>query len=614
MWRGSVATAADVIKQAKWLAANPEFEECPATIIEFLLDDYLNIYDKVRPAIREELRNIFGNKVDNKRIAQVADAIFTGAIGIGKTTVASIVLPYMCHWVLCLKDPQDYFNLLPGSRIAFMMMSTSEDQAKQVLFGDIDARLRYSPWFRTHAERDPNFKNQIRFPAKDIWILPGDSKDTTFEGYNILGGIIDEADSHLVTEEKDYAESGYNTIHARIESRFGDRGFLLVIGQMKKATGFAKKRYDICLKKPNAYAAKLTIWESFGWERYMKDGKRDSFWYDIKRKQIIPAGVVQHINNANLIEIPKLYEDDFINDPEKALRDLAGIPPAVGDPFISLVDRIELCRDKWIERFGPESPVVDNPSRPSFIKGFKAHDNLKRAVHIDMAYSAKGDALGMAMGHVREVVEINSELKPYIVFDCLIRIKAAAGSEIFLQDVRNLIYYMHQDLGFRIKNVTTDGFQSTDTQQQLRKKRYFVDEVSVDKNKLPYSDLREAIYEQRVEFPPYIVTLYPGKSEKVEIAVKELSELQDMGLKIDHPPEGSKDVADAMAGVTYTLMGDRSYSRRSHDLGDFTSEKQDSQQQSPYGGIHHPAVGRMSDLSAPIPPSGDLSRWGLLQR
>jgi hypothetical protein len=38
----------------------------------------------------------------------------TGAIGIGKTTIASIILPYMCHWVLCLKDPQKFFGLCPA--------------------------------------------------------------------------------------------------------------------------------------------------------------------------------------------------------------------------------------------------------------------------------------------------------------------------------------------------------------------------------------------------------------------------------------------------------------------------------------------------------------------
>jgi hypothetical protein len=35
----------------------------------------------------------------------------------------------------------------------------------------------------------------------------------------------------------------------------------------------------------------------------------------------------------------------------------------------------------------------------------------------------------MAFGHIGEMVEIDGELKPYIVLDALMRIKAAAGTE-----------------------------------------------------------------------------------------------------------------------------------------------------------------------------------------
>jgi hypothetical protein len=38
-------------------------------------------------------------------------------------------------------------------------------------------------------------------------------------------------------------------------------------------------------------------------------------------------------------------------------------------------------------------------------------------------------------------------------------------------------------------------------------------------------------------------------------------QLEDTGKKIDHPTKGSKDLADCMAGVVTTLMGDRSFHR-----------------------------------------------------
>jgi len=553
--------------ELQWLKRNPAFFERPASIVEFLGEDYLNIASGVRGGVKDCLVSIFGDKPNVYNLALVQDAMFTGAIGIGKTTFASIALPYMVHWCLCLKDPQAFFGLLPGSRIAFMQMSTSERQAKEVLFGDIFARINHSPWFKKYPH-DPKFTSQIRFP-KEIWIVPGDSAETTFEGYNILGGIIDEIDSHKVTEKKDYAEVGYDTIRARITSRFQNRGLLICIGQMKKSIGFAAKKYKEFTDEGiagGAFAKKLTIWESFGWDdkRYLKpDGTRDSFWFDTRRKTIINELMVDFVDKKNLMEIPKVYRKDFKNNPEKAMKDLAGIPPMVGDAFISMVERVEACRDKWHTRYGvTESPVRQNLAIPQFQDWFYASDTLRRVMHVDIAYSAQGDALGMAMGHVRELKEIDGELKPVIVFDCLIRMRPVPGTQLVLADMRQVIYKLRDERGFRIKKVTLDGFESTDTMQQLTKKRIIGEYLSVDKNILPYHDLREAIYEGRVEFPKFMTLMKHGDSETVEIAVQELLQLieTDRG-KIDHPEGGSKDVSDAMAGVCTTLMGDRSYRR-----------------------------------------------------
>ena len=552
-----------IAEELNWLKDHPWFDMRPASIEEFLGEGYLNIIEKVRPGIKEACIDIFGAEPQPDRIAVVEEAMLTGAIGIGKTTFASIAIPYMVHWVLCLKDPQDFFDLLSGSRIAFMQMSTSEGQANEVVFGDIKARIEHCQWFIDHYQFDPKWTKQLRFP-KEIWVLPGDSAETTFEGYNILGGILDEADSHKVTQNKDYAEDGYNTIHARITSRFESRGLLIVIGQMKKANGFAARKYRELLDNPKAHVVRMTIWESRGWEHYRDaaTGELPVFWYDSHRKKIVPDGVVPLVSNKSIFKIPEVYRSDFENNPEKALRDLAGIPPATGDPFISLVDRIEECRDRWNKRYRDiGSPVTESCIDPRFEPWFKSLNTLKRVMHIDMAYSAKGDALGMAMGHVFEMVELEGELKPYIVFDMLLRMRAGAGQEIMFSDVRRRVYDLIDNRKFKIKKATLDGFQSQDTIQQFRKRRIRADYLSVDRQKLPYEDLREAIYEGRVEFPPYITVVSPGSTKTCEIAVDELSQLTDTGKKIDHPPDGSKDVADCMAAVVTELMGDRQYHR-----------------------------------------------------
>lgn len=606
-----------IMAELDFLKAHPHFTQRPATIEEFLGPNYLNIDRMIRPGIKRALKEIFGNEPSGTHISRKRRAIFTGGIGIGKTTFASIAIPYMVHWVSCLKDPQGYFGLLPGSRIAFMLMSTSDSQAKEVLFGDIKARINASPWFLANCKYDDSFKNQLRFP-KDVWVLPGNSAETTFEGYNILGGILDEGDSHKVTNRKDFAESGYDTIHARIQSRFIDpetddhRGLLIVIGQMKKGTGFMAKKVTDLLQDKNATVARMSIWESLGWKRFTDDaGNRKSFYYDTKKKRIVPKGAIKLIENANLIEVPEAYRTDFENNPEKALRDLAGIPPTSQDAFISREERIDECVERWqANNLGLESPVDAHMSSPEFAPWFVAQDALRRAIHIDMAISAEGDALGMAMGHVREMVEIDDELKPYIVFDFLLRIKAMPGTEIIIGDVRRLIYELKDKRRFKIKKVTADGFQSTDTMQQLRKRRIDAEYLSADRQKLPYYDLREAINERRCEFPPYLTTITRGDLEEVEVAKKELRELTEGDQKVDHPPGGSKDVADAMAGVVYTLMGDRQYRRvrrslptsgESFDQEDSTSTDSELMTGWPGGTISAPIPPALTPLSSMMP-------------
>ena len=615
------ALLAIIQQERQWLLDNPHFRERPASIAQFLGPDYLNIEKHVRPAVREVLVDLFGDDPNPDRIALYERAIFTGAIGIGKTTLASIVLPYMAHWVLCLKDPQGYFDLMPGTRIAFMQMSTSAPQAKEVVFGDIKARIEHSPWFKKHPY-DPSFKNQIRFRSidqatgglleREIWILPGDSAETTFEGYNILGGILDEIDSHKVTKVKDYADQGYTTIHGRITSRFQDRGFILLVGQMKKATGFAAKMYRDMKSDPKAYTCRMKIWESLGWHKFLNpDGTHNSFWYDTTRYAFTTGAHAQFMGYPEtIIEVPEVYRRDFMNSPMKALRDLCGMPPAVNAPFIHDSTRILASRDEWVRRYGEEGPVSD---RGVIAEWFKAPNNLKRVIHVDIAYSGEGDALGIAMGHVPEIIKIDDELKPFISIDMLLRVKAPPGREIQLSDIRKIIYDLKDNRRFRIVKVTTDGFESTDFRQQLTKRRIPTEKISVDRDMLPYQDLYDALMEGRLALPPYITYLSVNDTEPIDILFKELTELQEVGPKIDHPPEGSKDVADAVAGVVHSLIGTRSYQNRTKSLD--SSDTGDAGADAPNlvvaggGRFQHPAINTDFDMKAPVPGIGSPTPW-----
>ena len=523
-------------------------------------------------------------------------------MGIGKTSIASIVIPYMTHWALCLRDPQDFYGMMSGTRIAFMLMSTSRLQAKNVVFSDIKARIDHSPWFQEHFPYDPSITSLFKFP-KDIWIIPGDSSEKTFEGFNILAGVVDEIDSHKTTKDKNYVEIGYDTMRGRISSRFGDRGFLLLIGQMKSSTGFAATMYRRYMAEPQAYATRMSIWESFGWERFTDlKGNRISFWFDCDRmtlttKQLAELqGYPEHI-----IEIPDVYRKDFLHAPFKALRDLAGRPAAVASPLFNDPQKIQEARKNWLWRNNVAEGPVNHKNQ--IADWFKARNSVKRVVHVDIATSAQGDALGLAMGHVPEVVDIDGELKPFICIDLIMRVKAAPGSEIFLGDIRRIIYDLKDKRGFNIVLVTTDGYMGVDFRQQIERKHIRTDQVSTDKTVIPYFDLYDAVTEDRIAIPPYQTPLSWDSPEPIDILFREISQLIEDNNRIEHPVEGSKDVADAVACVTSSLMGSKKYRRSGVGNAEPSPVQPDRTAPQERMTRHH-ALRFSQTPRAPIPPSG----------
>lgn len=72
--------------------------------------------------------------------------------------------------------------------------------------------------------------------------------------------------------------------------------------------------------------------------------------------------------------------------------------------------------------------------------------------------------------------------------------------------------------------------------------------VSVDKTSLPYKHLRDAFADDRI------------RMYQQDVLVQELFDLEfdETKDKIDHPPKGSKDVADAVCGAYYTMLQRRS--------------------------------------------------------
>lgn len=507
------------LEEVSWLMDNPAYEEKPVDIKTFVNSpNYLDLEFKkkngrgcgCRPRILQHLINIYdsGKKYD--------EFVFVCGIGWGKDFTASIILTYEIYKLACLKSPTEYYGLASGSSIHLMLMSISETHARDVLFGEVTARIAHSPWFRKKFMYDKKLKTVMKFP-KNIILIPGNSKETTFVGYNIFCGIQDEGDDYLVTPERDSAEEGYNAIKDRILSRFRGHGMQGMIGSPKTVEGFMMRKYENIEGVPNRYRAHVPTWDSL-METDLLCGET------FKYKDMV---------------IPIEYQNSFKADPERALKDLGARPAFAKQPFITLLQKVNGMFDDEELLFEKKK---DGFSFASFKEGIKGVPGVDYYGHLDLAINRKkGDKLGFAIGHVDGFKNIDNITKPITRIDIAMVVTAPPGGEIILDDIKQYIYYL-QENGFSFYKITADSWQSVDIMQSLKARGIKTDVLSVDRTMDPYNVFKESIYEDRV------------KCHEYELLKNEMKRLELVGGdKIDHPKGFSKDCADAVAGVIYNI-------------------------------------------------------------
>ena len=77
-----------------------------------------------------------------------SEAVLTGGIGTGKTTIALYSTAYQLYVLSCFRDPHVLFELDPASEIVFVFQNKTESLAKAVDYERFKAMVESSPYFR----------------------------------------------------------------------------------------------------------------------------------------------------------------------------------------------------------------------------------------------------------------------------------------------------------------------------------------------------------------------------------------------------------------------------------------------------------------------------------
>lgn len=341
-----------------WLLEHPEYEQRVVDIRTFIdSEDYLNAKNECWYSIKDDLEELFKG--------DYTEAVFCQAVGAGKSYASSIIFAYMVYRTLCLRDPQRYYGLAKGSQICFINMSIRAEQSHKVVFGEIKARIDNSPWFQINCPPDPTIRSELRFP-KNIIVFPGNSKETFPLGYNILGGIMDEAAWYTETDTHDVAEDMFNSIHSRIKNRFGDKGLLVMISSPRYIHDFIEKKMKEAETNKKIFARRKMLWESKPLHLFSGN------WVDFEG-----------------YKIPADFEMEAKRSPVAFKRNYMAIASLALEAYFKQYNLVEKSIDDSLE-----SPLDENGK---FKPWFKGINRVWYAMHVDL--SLKRDATGLALVH-----------------------------------------------------------------------------------------------------------------------------------------------------------------------------------------------------------------------
>ena len=521
---------------------------------------FLNRRDVLYPAVMEELRELNSGKYD--------EAVLTGAIGTGKSTIALFTTAYQLYVLSCLKDPHQLYSLDPASEIVFGFQSLNRMLAESIDYKRFRAMIEGSAYFAHHFPFRKSLESEMVFP-RNIVVRPLSGNVTAAIGSNIFGGIIDEINFMAVVEQSKNAADGgtfdqatemYNSIVRRRKSRFmaagGNLPGVLCLVSSKRYPGEftdrkqAEARDEIALTgKTRIFAYDRRLWEikpegTYGKERFKL------FLGDVARKpRILEEGADVVAGDAHLVmEVPEEFRSEFTRDILSAIRDIAGSATFALHPFIVNTEAVA-------KAFGVRQSVLSTEetdfvaSRPLLYPTRIVRRDEPRLAHVDLGLT--GDSAGVAVGWVEGFAKVprsdsTFEMMPVINFDLILEVKPPQGGEIEFENIRRLFYKL-REAGMNLKWISFDTFQSADSIQLLRQKGFTTGTYSMDTTSTAYDFTKGAFYDGRIKAPLHDKAL----SEMVR-----LERNPQTGL-IDHPPNFSKDCSDAVAGVVFGLTNRR---------------------------------------------------------
>jgi len=534
-----------------------EYEETPVSPEKFLTDPYYfgEVGKGLYPWIKADIPRLFNQGFE--------EVVLTGAQRTGKDTFAHIALSYLIHLLLCLKDPATSYGLAKGSTLHCVLLSATQEKAKEVVFGGLIEKIRQSPWFMKFGKSMKMLSEDLRFP-KGIVVKGAESTDLGVVGLTTCAVVIDEANIgrkvravHETSDIVDRTEAIYQAARRRIRTSFNRQGrpptLLMTIGSRRYPSDFVDRRIRELQGEKNALVCDMSLYAAKGMENFSPKLFRVMVGNDTVPSRVLEPNEVAP-KEMQVVKVPEDFYKDYKDDCDGSLRDISGISVRTVSPYLAdqkflvrMVDnsrshpfrtvewKINETRDVLWDRL---VYTIDGKNKPLL------YPDKPRTVAIDLGRTR--NPTGFTVGFVRGFKTVDrrqpdgrmyQENLPYIVVEFALRISPVTGEEIKFWQVRELIFDMVSH-GIPIKYGVMDHYQSDDFVQLLTDQGIESKQIKTDIKS--YETLKAAIYEERVR-------VYPYKPLMDELSMLEYDAKKN---KVDTSPEDfgniHHDVADSL--------------------------------------------------------------------
>lgn len=495
--------------------------------------------------------------------------VLSGAIGLGKSFVAVLCILYQLYRMLCLKDPYLHYGLQPIDKITFSVMNITMEAAKGVAWDKLQQLVQASPWFMAHGRVSGRDTLEWQ-PLPGIELIYG-SQPRHVIGRAVFSSFEDEISFQLnqdVEKQKEKATLLISSIDARMQSRFMKGEYLptLHILASSKRTDQSFLESYIDNKKKNESTTTLIIDEPQWVIRTDKDSP-NKFYVAVGNKfmdsEVLPLDVSEQDlkiytdKGYTLLRVPMGYREQFVDDIDIALTDIAGISTSntmrylSGPRILEVKDRA--LKNPFTKDIITVGDALDDTTQYS---DFFDMNNVDKSlmshplfVHLDMSIS--GDKTGIAGVWIKGKKPTKEGQAPskelYFQLAFSVAIKAPKGHQISFEKNREFIRWL-RSAGFNIAGISSDTFQSAQIQQQLKAEQFNCSIISVDRVDaesrvcLPYQYLKSTIYEHRI-------IIYDSQL----LTEEWVGLVRDNNGRVDHSPSGinSKDTSDAVCGALF---------------------------------------------------------------